>query len=270
MLDKINGWTAYLTGARMGGIELTRRGDLAEITLNRPGRRNALAAEDWAALREAAEQVAQGPARAVILRGAGGDFSAGFDISGLRPDGAHARAIIEDLVNPALRALRAIPVPALAAVEGACVGGGLGVAAACDMIIASETARFGAPYARIGIMADAGLHVFLREAIGPQQAARLILTGALVPAREALAMGLCAEVAPADAFEARAAAIAAGLAAGPTVALSHSKRLLRSGPDPDAALDAEAAAQAEVFATLDAAEGVAAFLAGRKPVFRGR
>lgn len=254
----------------MNEIDLRSDGDLAVITLNRPRRKNALTSADWTALAKAARAVTRGSARAVLLRGEGGDFSAGFDISEIEPDKADALALIDGAVNPALRALRDIPVPTIAAVEGSCVGGGLGLAAACDVILASETARFSVPYVNIGIMADAGLHVFLRDTLGYQTAAHLIFSGQVLSADEGRALGLCAQVLAAEGFDAAAHAYAARVASGPTQAFRRSKTILRTVADPEAGLNAEARFQDEVFATDDAREGIGAFLEGRKPTFTGR
>lgn len=254
----------------MTAVELVFHDDLAEITLNRPERKNALRGQDWSALADAALQVTASPARALLIRGAGDAFCSGFDIAEIEPDKTDALAIIDGLVNPALRALRDVPVPTLAAVTGACVGGGFGIAAACDITIAAESARFGAPYSNIGIMCDAGLHSFLRDTIGHQRAAFMIFTGKTIPSRAALDMGLCSDVLPDSDLQEGARALANRLATGPTAALRRSKHILRHVADPDAALDAEARLQAEVFATEDAREGISAFLSGRRPTFTGR
>ncbi|MEC7256633.1 MAG: enoyl-CoA hydratase-related protein, partial [Pseudomonadota bacterium] len=256
-------------GQDMDEIDLSFDGPLAVITLNRPRRKNALTEANWRALHQAAQRVAQSPARALLVRGAGGDFCAGFDISEIEPDKADALTLIDDAVNPALRALRDVPQPTIAAAEGACVGGGFGIAAACDITIASDTAKFSAPYVNIGIMADAGLHVFLRDSLGYQRAAHLIFTGSMLGARDALAAGICAEVLSQDGFDAAAIAYASRIARGPTQAFLRSKTILRTAEDGDSALAMEARLQAEVFRTQDAREGIGAFLAGRKPRFTG-
>ncbi|WP_158617265.1 enoyl-CoA hydratase/isomerase family protein [Falsigemmobacter faecalis] len=254
----------------MSAISLHLDQGLAILTLSAPGRKNALDQDDWKALRVAIAEVAQGPARALLLRGVGGDFCAGFDLSGIRPGETDAFEVIDGLVNPALQALRALPIPTLAAVEGSCVGGGLGLAAACDLMVLSETARLGAPYAAIGFLCDAGLHVFLRETLGYQRAAWLIFTGKLLQAGEAFACGLGSVVLPGEGFAAATEAQAHALAAGPDMALRLSKQILRTARSPEEGLLAEALGQARIFNSSDAAEGGAAFLAGRPPRFEGR
>ncbi|WP_158969721.1 enoyl-CoA hydratase/isomerase family protein [Chachezhania sediminis] len=254
----------------MAGVEYAEDGGLVRITLNRPDRRNALTAGDWLDLCAAARRAARSTARAVLLQGAGGAFSAGFDISEIEPGKIDALDLIDRSVNPALRAVRDIPVPTIAAVDGACVGGGLGIAAACDIVMASERARFGAPYVNIGIMADAGLHVFLRDAIGYQRAAYLIMSGRILSAAEAQAMGLCAMLLPSDAFDAEVESLVSRLASGPTQAMIRSKRILRTAPSAEVGFNEEARLQDEVFATADASEGIDAFIAGRQPNFRGQ
>ncbi len=254
----------------MTAIEYGLVGDLATITLNRPERRNALTARDWIDLGAAARKAAADKARAVLLRGAGGCFSAGFDISEITPGEVDASELVGQIVNPALIAIREIPVPTIAAIEGACVGGGFGIAAACDVVLASETAKFAIPYTQIGIMADAGTHLFLRETVGYQRAADLIFSGRILSAQDALTLGLCARVCDAEAFEQEVAGYVRTLAKGPTQALIRSKRILRTVKTVDEGLAAEARLQAEVFATQDAYEGITAFLEGRKPVFKGK
>ncbi|QFT61054.1 putative enoyl-CoA hydratase (plasmid) [Sulfitobacter sp. THAF37] len=253
----------------MAGIEYALDGDLASITVNRPERRNALTSQDWVDLGRAANTAVADRARAVLLRGAGSSFSAGFDISEITPGEVDALELVDGIVNPALLAIRQIPVPTVAAVEGACVGGGLGIAAACDVILASETAKFAVPYTQIGIMADAGAHLFLREAIGYQRAADLIFSGRMLSAQDALTLGLCAQVSDAAAFEQEVDAYVGALAKGPTQALVRSKSILRSVQSVEEGLAVEARLQAEVFETQDAYEGITAFLQGRKPVFKG-
>ena len=158
----------------------------------------------------------------------------------------------------------------IAAVEGACVGGGLGIAAACDIVLCAQNAKLGSPYSAIGIMCDAGLHTFLRDTLGYQRAAYLIFTGKLLSAEEAQALGLCAEVYPDNMFESAMRAFAEKLAAGPTCALTMSKRILRHATDDTAGMEMEAVGQARVFSSEDAEAGISAFLAKTRPSFTGR
>lgn len=250
-------------------VQLRHEGAVAQIVIDRPHRKNAMRGRDWLALGQCLEQVAGSGARALWIRGAGGTFSAGYDIGDLDPGDTDARAIIEGEVNPVLRALRDLEIPTLAAVEGDCVGGGLAIAAACDIVLCGEGARLGSPYGRIGIMSDGGLHFFLREAVGYQRAAYLIFTGKLLGAAEALAMGLCCEVHPDGVLAERVRELAGRLAAGPTRAMALSKSILRTARHADEALDLEAEYQARIFATGDAKAGIAAFKQGVKPVFNG-
>ena len=254
----------------MEGIEFEPSESVAQITINRPARRNALGVRDWMALRDAAHAASEGGARAVMLRGAGGVFSAGFDLSELDRENVAAAELISEHVNPALKAIRDIPVPTIAAVEGACVGGGFGIAASCDIILASETASFGAPYVKIGIVADTGLHSFLRNAIGYQRAAELIFTGRTLSAQAAFAYGLCAELIAQEQFESRCTQFCKLIANGPTQALIRSKTILQATVDIDESMAMEARMQGEIFMTEDAAEGITAFLEGRRPRFRGK
>ncbi len=256
--------------SRGAAVRLSYKGGIAEILLDRPEARNALRGEDWLALHDAALNIARSAARAVVIRGAGRNFCAGFDVSEISPSKTDAFAVIDGQVNPALRALRAVPVPVIAAVEGACVGGGFGIAAACDIVLCSQNAKLGSPYSAIGIMCDAGLHTFLRETLGYQRAAYLIFTGKLLGAEEARALGLCADVYPDESFASSVKAFAERLAAGPTMALAMSKRILRHAGDDLAGMEMEAVGQARVFASEDAEAGISAFLAKTKPAFKGR
>lgn len=254
----------------MSAIQLSTYGGLAELTLNRPEKMNALGRQEWEALGQAVAQALEQGARAIMLRGAGGNFCTGFDIADIRPERTDAFDMINGAVNPALRALRDCPVPTLAAVEGRCMGGGLAIAAACDIIICARSATLGAPYSRIGIMGDGGLHHFLRETLGRHRAAYLLFTAKTLSADEAMQAGLCCELCDDDALADSARALAQALAEGPTTAFTLSKSILNRAQDPDAAMDAEALAQAKVFGTSDAAEGIAAFLERRKPRFTGQ
>lgn len=251
-------------------VQLSHDGDVAEIVINRPRKRNAMRGEDWVAMARHLEEVSKGGARALLIRGEGVAFSAGYDIGDLDPGHVDAQAIIENEVNPTLRALRDLAIPTVAAVTGDCVGGGLAIAAACDIVIGGEGARFGSPYSRIGIMTDGGLHLFLRDLLGHQRAAYLIFTGKLISAREAQALGLCCEVHPDGELLSRARGMAGQLAAGPTRAICLSKSILRNARTADEALDLEARYQAEVFATEDAKAGISAFKRGERAVFAGR
>ncbi len=254
----------------MSAIEVTRQENVATILLTRPDRRNALREEDWRALRDAVQDLEQDPPRCVLVRGAGDAFCAGYDLSDADPKQMDALRIIEDSVNPALQALRRLSVPTVAAVHGACVGGGLGIAMSCDIVLASEAARFGSPFRNIGFVADSGAHHFLRERLGHHKAAQLIFTGAMIDGDEAHRLGLICDVFADDALFPAADALAGQIASGPTAALAASKRILLADADYDETLQLEAVAQAASFRTDDASEGVLAFRQKRRPVFTGR
>jgi 2-(1,2-epoxy-1,2-dihydrophenyl)acetyl-CoA isomerase len=249
---------------------------VAVVTLNRPDRRNALTVELKDALVAALDQVASDAGvRAVVLAAEGPAFCVGQDLAehaeALRRDPATAFATVERHYNPIVRALATMPKPVVAAVNGAAVGAGLGFALACDLRVAADTATFSTAFAAIGLTADSGLSATLVHAVGHARATELMLLGESVDAAQALAFGLVTRVVPAAEVREVALGLARRLAAGPTRAYAEIKQALARGAvsSLDAALAAEAAAQARLGTTEDHRGAVEAFLAKRRPAFEG-
>jgi len=164
-------------------------------------------------------------------------------------------------------------VPTIAAVHGACLGTGLGLALACDLVYAADDARIGSPFARIGAVLDSGAHAAFVARLGPHRALELIYTGRLLSGREAAEWGLVnRSVAGADLIR-RTRELASTIARGPTAAFLESKRIVRrimdAAPSFTELLAAEAAAQGRASRTHDYQDGIAAFQEKRKPAFTG-
>jgi 2-(1,2-epoxy-1,2-dihydrophenyl)acetyl-CoA isomerase len=249
---------------------------VAVVTLNRPDRRNALTRELKGALRAALAQVAADPAvRAVVLAGSGPAFCVGQDLgehaAALRADAGSALETVERDYNPIVRELAGMPKPVVAAVNGTCVGAGLGFALACDLRVAAAEARFSTAFAAIGLSADSGLSALLVHCLGAARATELMLLGEPFTAEQALQWGLVRAVVPAEQVLPTALELARRLAEGPTAAYAEIKKALVFGAvSPlDAVLDAEGAAQARLGRTGDHARAVEAFLAKQRPTFQG-
>ncbi|WP_137388526.1 enoyl-CoA hydratase/isomerase family protein [Rhodoligotrophos defluvii] len=254
----------------MGTIDLFVAEDaVGEIVFNRPDKKNALRNEDWRLLREQLERASTLPLRCLLLRGAGEDFCAGWDLGQARGE-VDPADVINGFVNPALQTIRTFAKPTIAAVTGACLGGGLGIAMACDVVLAADTARLGSPFRNIGLLPDSGAHYVLRERLGHHKASQLIYTGKMIDGCEAARLGLVCEVYPAASLLEEARKMAAVIASGPTASFMASKRILLQPADYDETLAREAEGQARIFATADAKEGISAFLQKRKPVFVGQ
>ncbi len=253
----------------MAAIELSVRGAVAEILLNRPEKKNALRDEHFVELTALVKRVAASPARCVVISGAGGAFCAGRDISETDVASTDATTLIREQINPLFAALRDIPVPTIAVVEGACVGGGFGIAFACDIILAATDARFGSPFRNIGILPDSGLHHYLSERLGYHKACELLYTGRLLSGSEANACGLVNHAYPPAGLHHAARDMADMIAAGPTSAFRVSKNILQRGGSLGEVLAAEATGQGQVFKSADATEGITAFQQKRKPHFTG-
>jgi 2-(1,2-epoxy-1,2-dihydrophenyl)acetyl-CoA isomerase len=254
----------------MAIIEVERRGDVAEILLNRPEKKNCLRKEDFAALRTALEALGSDLPRAVLVRGAGEAFCAGLDLGSVDPAAVDGEGILRDAVNPAVRALRALPVPTIAAVAGPCLGGGFGIAFACDVVLAAEDAVIGSPFRNLGCVPDAGTHSVLLDRLGYHRACELIYTGQFLSGAEAARVGLVNRAYPAHRLLAEARDMANHIATGPTAAFRSAKSLLQRGGTFDVMLDEEARLQGLVIRTRDAIEGFSAFQERRKPSFAGR
>ncbi len=258
-------------------VSLTVEAGAAVLTLDRPARHNALdldaAAELADALSDVEARTGSGEVRALVLTGAGGAFCAGRDISGVDPAAEDAGAVLEEVFNPLVQRLTDLSVPTLAAVEGPALGVGLGLALACDLVLAGEDAKLGSPFARLGAVLDSGGHLLLTERVGRARALELIYTARLLSGTEAAAWGLITRaVAPGTALP-ETRQLAGALAAGPTAAFTASKRLLarirdEALPLPEV-LSLEAQAQREASRSADYREGFAAFQAKRVPVFTG-
>ena len=187
-----------------------------------------------------------GPARALILTGAGPAFCVGADLEWLGAEANPGEAVgtLVAAHHAAVRAIRAAPVPVVAAVNGAAAGGGMSLALACDYALASAEASFTAAYFRLGLPPDGGNSAFLARSVGPHRAMELLLSNRRLSAAEALAWGLVAEVVPPERLLDRAREVAAGFAGVPRETLLASRALLDSaaGQTLEAQLDAEEAA----------------------------
>lgn len=250
-------------------------GGVAEITFNRPDSLNAVDDELAAELLEALKNAERdSTVRALLLTGAGKAFCAGQDLQAVRdrPGDLSFRDHLLKTFNPIIARLAAIEKPAIAAVNGAAVGAGFGLALACDIRYASDAARFRMAFGGIGLAPDSGTSYFLPRLVGLGRALELAYTNELIDARTALDLGLVNKVFPGADLLAQARALAAQLAAGPTRGYGLTKRaMLRAASASLAeALDYEAHLQDVAGRTADHHEGVAAFLEKRKPNFTGR
>jgi 2-(1,2-epoxy-1,2-dihydrophenyl)acetyl-CoA isomerase len=253
-------------------------GGVGTITLNRPAVLNAINPQMIAELQQVLEAVREdGEVRAVVLTGAGRGFCSGADLRA-RPrvqPGEAAQAGGERLrrtYNPLILAIRTIEKPFIAAVNGVAAGAGCNLALACDIVLASEEARFGNVFVRIGLIPDCGGHFFLPRLVGFHKAAELMFTGDLIDAREAERLGLINRVLPAAELPRYSRDLAERLARGPTRAIGLCKRTLNVGLVADLAtvLEAEAEGQGLASQTEDHWEGVQAFLEKRPAKFVGR
>lgn len=246
---------------------------VATITLARPHKLNAMDRQTFAELEAAAATAAADVrVRAVLVTGEGRAFSSGLDVAEFsgRADLDEAEAIVAELQR-AVVAIERLPKPVVAAVNGLAVGGGLQLAIACDLRIASEDAEFAAMEMRWAIVPDLGGTERLPRLIGLGRAKELILTGRPVRAAEAERIGLVGRVVPADRLATEAAELAGGLAAGPTLALGLAKQALNEAFDRSTAEGMAAARrmQRQTFASADHAEARAAFAERRPPRFSG-
>jgi 2-(1,2-epoxy-1,2-dihydrophenyl)acetyl-CoA isomerase len=253
------------------------RGDAwLEIRLDRPERLNALCAEMQSQLLQALSDAQADPAcRAILVTGTGGAFCAGQNLEDRDPRKYEVppdlHRSVSTLYNPLIRALRAGPKPVVCALNGIAAGAGVGIALACDLIVASEDARFLLAFSRIGLCPDSGVSWFLTRNLGEMRAKALALTAGSLSAEEAHAAGLVHQVCPADEFDAVARDLVARIAAGPTFALSLTRQAIHaaSANELNAQLDLEAELQGRAGCAPDYAEGVLAFLEKRKPRFSG-
>ena len=255
-------------------VRLTIEDGVAELVLDRPDKMNAMSIAMVRELTASLDAAESGGARALLVRGDGRAFCSGRDLSEADPLHEDGEAILRDIVNPLMTRMAGLAMPTIAAVHGACLGTGLGLALACDVVYAADDARIGSPFARIGAVLDSGAHRALVSRIGPHRALELVYTGRLLSGREAAEWGLVnRSVAGADLVR-RTREMALTIARGPTAAFLESKRIVRliadTSPSLTDLLAAEAAAQGRASQTHDYQDGITAFLEKRKPTFTGR
>ena len=255
-------------------IDLTIADGVAQIVLNAPEKLNALDAAALAELSGAYEQAEAAQVRALVLRGEGRAFCAGRDISGVDPRTDDVSGYLDGLVTPLLQRMSAFPAPTFAAAQGACLGVGLGLLIATDVVYVAETAKIGSPFAALGATLDSGGHALFFERLGAHKTLDLIYTGRLMSGTEAVQSGLFSRVFPADELTDAVLAAATTAAAGATQAFRASKELVRTLRDDRLGLwdsmTEENAAQAALCDTDDYREGFAAFQQKRAPTFAGR
>ncbi|HEU5325700.1 MAG TPA: enoyl-CoA hydratase-related protein [Candidatus Limnocylindria bacterium] len=257
------------------GLEVLRTdrdGAVAILTLNRPESLNALTGELRRALLTAVKDAGREESvRAVVVTGAGRAFCAGADLRAGAGEREFRRVLTSEY-NPLVEAMRGLPKPIVAAVNGVAAGAGFSLAMAADLVVASADARFVPAFHRIGLVPDSGLARTLVRAIGRHRALEILLGERELSATDAEQLGLVARVVPAEGLQDAALELARRLAAGPTRGIGMTKRLLNAAEDASLAdaLGAEAALQELAGRTEDHAEGVAAFAEKRAPEFRGR
>ncbi|RXZ43927.1 enoyl-CoA hydratase/isomerase family protein [Agromyces binzhouensis] len=255
-------------------IELEIRDGVAEITLNAPAKLNALGEAALAELGEAYDQAEFTGVRALVLRGEGRAFCAGRDIAGVDPRDDDVQGYLGGRVEPLLKRMSRFPAPTFAVAHGACLGVGLGLLIASDIVYVADTAKIGSPFKNLGATLDSGGHALFVERLGAHRTMDLIVTGRLMSGAEAVAAGLFSQVFPADEVLEATRAAAHEAASGPTQAFIASKRLVADLRDHRhglwASMSDENRAQAALCDTDDYREGFAAFQEKRTPQFTGR
>ncbi|MCC6791584.1 MAG: enoyl-CoA hydratase/isomerase family protein [Thermomicrobiales bacterium] len=251
-------------------ILVERDDPVAIVRLNRPRVRNALNLALMAELVDAMESLDRDPTvRAIVLTGDDRAFAAGADIAEMA-----GASVVEMLDRPNLarwERLRKLKTPTIAAVSGFALGGGCELAMVCDMIVASETARFGQPEINLGLIPGGGGTQRLVRAVGKARAMELILTGRMFSAGEAFAAGLVTRVVPAERYLTEAVELAREIASKPPIAVQLARESMLTAIDSslESGLAFERRAFTLLFATHDSQEGMRAFLEKRNPVFRG-
>jgi enoyl-CoA hydratase/carnithine racemase len=254
-------------------IEVEIDGAVARITLNAHAKRNALDERALIDLSAAYDEAEAAGVRALVLSGAGPAFCAGRDIAGVDPRDDDVQGYLGGLVTPLLRKMSAFPAPTFAAAHGACLGVGLGLLIATDVVYVADSARIGSPFAVLGATLDSGGHALFFERLGAHKTLDLIYTARLMSGTEAVQSGLFSQVFPADELLAHTEEAATRAAAGATQAFVASKTLISRLRDERLGLwDAmalENSAQVALCDTEDYREGFAAFQQKRAPRFGG-
>ena len=254
----------------VAGVQHTDTGAIGHLRFNLPDKHNVIDLESWQAIAKVMNRLAATDnMRLIILRGIGGRaFVAGADIAQFEevltgPDGTD----FDKATISAFDAIADCPVPTLAAIEGYCIGGGLGLAAACDLRIARADGKFGVPAGKLGLAYPANATHQLARAVGPAQAKRILFTAAQLDAETALQIGLVHEVSSAEGFEAMLDKWVGQISANAPMSLQASKFIL-DNPTAEAATVKKRLA--DCLSSADYKEGRTAFMQKRKPVFTGK
>jgi enoyl-CoA hydratase/carnithine racemase len=258
--------------ASMETLVVERSAGVLSVMLNRPEKKNAANGPMWRELAEVFRAAAlNADDRVVVVSGAGGDFCSGADLGDVAAAGVHPLVEMR-MIGQAALALHSLPKPVIAKVDGVAVGAGCNLALGCDLVVASEQARFSEIFARRGLSIDFGGCWLLPRRTGLHKAKELAFFADIIDAAEAERIGLVNRVVPVAELDSFVAEWAARLAAGPPLALSCTKSLLDSSMSMTMAeaLEREAAAQAVNIASEDGREALGAFLDKRDARFSGR
>lgn len=253
-------------------VEIAPQTRVATISLNNPKQLNSLDEQDFKDLSAALDQAAQAGARALLIRGEGKAFCAGRNIQGVDPKNDDAYRYLHNVVTPVLRAIAKFPAPTFAAVHGACLGVGLGIAAACDVVYVAQSAKLGSPFAKLGAILDSGGHHLFVHRWGSHRAMDLIITGDLISGEDAVRSGLFSRCLPDADLANFTREKAEQAAAAPLDALLRSRaivsELLNTPLGWWDSIEAENIHQGELSATDNYIEGITAFQEKRAPIFQ--
>jgi 2-(1,2-epoxy-1,2-dihydrophenyl)acetyl-CoA isomerase len=256
-------------------VRVERTDLLATVTLDRSESKNACTGDMWVALGATFQDLGYAGVRAITLTGANGDFCTGADLAGGDGGGTRRPGTMADAMRvlaDVVLAIHRCPVPVVAKVDGLCVGAGLGLALAADLLWCSDRSRFSAIFAKRGLSLDFGTSWLLRQRIGVHRAKELAFTARMVSGAEAHELGFVNAVVPADELDDAVAALVDTIAAGPPVALASTKRQLDGASTTSLAqaLELEGLAQSFNTNTEDMREALTAYMERRSPTFKGR
>lgn len=258
----------------MDTLQVERVGGVVTITLDRPEKKNAINGVMWGELLAVAQDISGDPeVRCVVLTGAGGAFCSGADLS---DEGGTSRAQHQlprmEYINSVVQAIHELPMPTIAKITGVAAGVGMNIALGCDLVVATDDARFSEIFAKRGLSLDGGGSWLLPRLVGLHKAKELALFADVIDAAEAERLGIVNRIVPAAEIDALVDEWSTRLASGPPLALSMTKRMLNRAFEQsfEQALEDEARCQAVNFGTKDTAEAIGAFLQKRDPTFIGR